>query len=431
MSREDLIQRIIDVLQADDRVRATWLSGSLGRGAGDRYSDVDLVAIVAEENRAGFVAEWDGIVATIASVVLTNRLSFRSSTVFNQVTADWLRFDVSVITPASLDRYTASTVRPLFDKDDLYSRLRQKGEPLAPSGPRIQGLTKEFMRILGLLPVVLGREEYAVSASGSGLIRMLLIQLMTEDVAVEDRGGALHLRGLLPDAQLAAIDELPPILATRESAIAVHMAVARLFLPLARDLSKRTGTPWPDALESALRAHLDSQLGLKLSDLSRWLRPEVPIRAFANHDPITESSDKAHRLHGCFQACPACLRACMERTSRTVKDQVPDPLSVRPPHWRSRAYRADRRLHSCHGRAESRVSRWHCLIAEIGNCRIRMAGCPATDASRHHRSDLSRTIGAQLDLAQRSAGRVTTARDPPICMKSDRGGSWRLPSRSG
>jgi hypothetical protein len=87
-------------------------------------------------------------------------------------------------------------------------------------------------------------------------------------LAVEDRGGALHLRGLLPDAQLAAIDELPPILATRESAIAVHMAVARLFLPLARDLSKRTGTPWPDALESALRAHLDSQLGLKLSGLS-------------------------------------------------------------------------------------------------------------------------------------------------------------------
>ena len=77
----------------------------------------------------------------------------------------------------------------------------------------------------------------------------------------------MQLRGLLPDAQLAAIGELPPILATRESAIAVHMAVAQLFLPLARDMSKRTGTPWPDALESALRAHLDSQLSLKLSRL--------------------------------------------------------------------------------------------------------------------------------------------------------------------
>ena len=42
--------------------------------------------------------------------------------------------------------------------------------------------------------------------------------------------------------------------------------------------------------------------------------------------------DKAHRLHGCFQACPDFLRACLERTSRTVNDQVPDPLSVRSPH---------------------------------------------------------------------------------------------------
>jgi hypothetical protein len=28
-----------------------------------------------------------------------------------------------------------------------------------------------------------------------------------------------------------------------------------------------------------------------------------------------------------------CLRACLERTSRTVKDQLPDPLSVRSPHY--------------------------------------------------------------------------------------------------
>ena len=55
---EELIQRIIDVLRADDRVRATWLSGSLGRWAGDRYSDVDLVAIVAQ--LPGSSCHWRG-----------------------------------------------------------------------------------------------------------------------------------------------------------------------------------------------------------------------------------------------------------------------------------------------------------------------------------------------------------------------------------
>ena len=266
MSRDELIQHIVEVLQADGRVCAAWLSGSLGRGAGDQYSDVDMVVVVTEADRKAFLADWDSIVTTIAPVVLSNQLSRGAVTVFNQVTAEWLRFDVSVITPADLGRYTASTLRLLFDKEDLHSKLSPRGEPLAPSGPRVYALTKEFMRTLGLLPVVLGRDEYAVGASGASLIRMSLIQLMTEDVAVEDRGGALHLRGLLSDARLAEIDTLPPIAATRDSVVAVHMAVSRIFLPLARDLFERTGTEWPEALERALRDHLDRELGLKIAD---------------------------------------------------------------------------------------------------------------------------------------------------------------------
>lgn len=269
MSRDELIGRIVEVLQADDRVRAAWLSGSLGRGAGDQYSDVDVAAVVAEGERKAFVEDWDTVVAAIAPVVLTNKLNTGAVTVFNEITSDWLRFDVSVITPAALEGYTASTLRLLFDKADLQSKLRPGGEPLAPSGSRVNALTKEFMRVLGLLPLVLGREDYTVGASGASLIRMLLIQLMTEDVAVEDRGGALRLRGLLPDARIAEIDGLPAIAATRESVVAVHMAVARLFLPLARDLSERTGTEWPDALERALRDHLDRQLDLKMAGLPR------------------------------------------------------------------------------------------------------------------------------------------------------------------
>jgi hypothetical protein len=66
-------------------------------------------------------------------------------------------------------------------------------------------LNREFLRILGLLPVVLGREEYVVGASGAGLARTLLIQLMVEEVAAPGPGGALHLRGLLPVERLVAL----------------------------------------------------------------------------------------------------------------------------------------------------------------------------------------------------------------------------------
>lgn len=45
--RDTLLQRIVSTLIAGDRFVAAWLTGSLGRGTGDAYSDIDLVAVVA------------------------------------------------------------------------------------------------------------------------------------------------------------------------------------------------------------------------------------------------------------------------------------------------------------------------------------------------------------------------------------------------
>jgi hypothetical protein len=86
---------------------------------------------------------------------------------------------------------------------------------------------------------------------------------MLQDVAVEDRGGALHLRGLLPEARLQALRALPPIAATREAVLAGHPACTQLFLPLAQGLCDRTGVQWPAELERAVREHLHRSLSLE------------------------------------------------------------------------------------------------------------------------------------------------------------------------
>jgi hypothetical protein len=39
--RDDLLVRIVGVLQADVRVRSAWLTGSFGRGEADAWSDID------------------------------------------------------------------------------------------------------------------------------------------------------------------------------------------------------------------------------------------------------------------------------------------------------------------------------------------------------------------------------------------------------
>jgi len=43
-----LLARVVSALGHDDRERALWLAGSVGRGAVDAGSDLDLVVTVAE-----------------------------------------------------------------------------------------------------------------------------------------------------------------------------------------------------------------------------------------------------------------------------------------------------------------------------------------------------------------------------------------------
>ena len=46
------------MFEADERVRAMWLSGSLGRGDADAMSDLDLIVAVADDALPEFAAQW-------------------------------------------------------------------------------------------------------------------------------------------------------------------------------------------------------------------------------------------------------------------------------------------------------------------------------------------------------------------------------------
>lgn len=261
--RDALLARLTAALQADERIRAAWLTGSLGRGAGDRYSDVDVLVAVADADRPALLDDWSDLADSVATIVHTQRLG---TAVVNHITAGWLRFDVSFVDPDEVSERSADGLLPLFDPDGLGARLAGPATSTGPSAATVSRLTREFLRILGLLPVVAGRDEYVVGASGAGLARTLLVQLMVEEVAAPDPGGALHLRGLLPAERLAQLTALPPIVATRESVLAVHLACAQLFLPLARTLADRSGAPWPADMLAALREHLNRELDVALPD---------------------------------------------------------------------------------------------------------------------------------------------------------------------
>ncbi|CAA9583926.1 MAG: hypothetical protein AVDCRST_MAG19-4424 [uncultured Thermomicrobiales bacterium] len=68
--RDRLLDRLVASLERDERVVAAWLSGSLGRGTADAWSDVDVWVVVADAEAANVIEALPAFVAAVAHPVL-------------------------------------------------------------------------------------------------------------------------------------------------------------------------------------------------------------------------------------------------------------------------------------------------------------------------------------------------------------------------
>lgn len=259
--QQNLIARLQAFLDGMPHVDAAWLAGSLGAGGGDAFSDVDLLVLVGdgklEEAQRAIVSELD----TVSPPVLVNQLF--GGRVINVVSKGWQRFDFVLVQKGELSRYNSGRLTLLFNRSDATPPAR-KDIPYRPQAAALAPIVQEFLRVLGLLSVVMGREEYVIALSGIEHLRRLTIDLMLEDNAVSPaaRGGALHRNPLLSMEQRVALKSLPPLSANRDSVLEGHRAFAAIFLPRAKALAARIGMEWPDALEAAARTHLLHSAGI-------------------------------------------------------------------------------------------------------------------------------------------------------------------------
>ncbi|MEF2072103.1 hypothetical protein SMD10_10585 [Consotaella sp. CSK11QG-6] len=212
------------------------------------------------DHHAALAARWRPILETIVPIVFWNTVP--GTTVSNAVAEDWTRCDLVLTTPKDFSRRSKADVKPLLDRTGLYDTLPEALPPRTPDIARIRYLIHEFIRVLGLLPVVIGRGEYLVAVKGTELQRDHLIGLLKESARPPARGGMLHLSKDLPSDQIAMLEALPYPRPVRDEVIAAHVAIAAAFLPRARALASELAIEWPERFEAATRRRLREDLDL-------------------------------------------------------------------------------------------------------------------------------------------------------------------------
>ncbi|MGH3445885.1 MAG: hypothetical protein ACRDPB_10965, partial [Nocardioidaceae bacterium] len=233
-----------------------WLTGSFGAGTCDEFSDVDMFLLVADDQLESFAAGWPDVAAPYQPL-LCRRLG--PAPVFTHVLPGWLRWDVVIGCPAALADLDAAGVRQLFSRDGLFPEHSRDRLDHSLDATVVREMVEEFLRVLGLLPVVLGRDELVTAASGAGLLRQLTTTLLRYRAENGRMSGALHLGRVLPPHEMVALQALPAAYAERDAVIRLHLACAAIFLPAAREL---LGADYPAQLEQACWAHLRERLGV-------------------------------------------------------------------------------------------------------------------------------------------------------------------------
>lgn len=250
-----LHERAVRVLGADERVTSVEVSGSVGAGTADHWSDLDLSVVVAPEHHEAFLAEWPTWLAAITPTVFARTPV--APFVINTVTTDGLIFDL-VVYPGEVFAF----------------------DP--PAGYTVGMLSSaRFERIDDAL-------EYAVVEQLRGIAGPF-ISLIQRDEHLKHLAGVPHLLGLLTtvflaeldapmpakrwnrtftDEQLAVVAALPGAAATRESMIAFGTGVAELVLTRARPLFADRGLEWPAPLAAVARRRVVTNLGFDPGD---WL----------------------------------------------------------------------------------------------------------------------------------------------------------------
>ena len=252
-----LHERVLAVLGADDRVRGVEITGSVGAGTADAWSDLDLQVIAHPDRYDELLADWPTWLATITPTVFARTPI--APFVINAVTDEGLTLDVAIYA-GSAPTFPAPTGE--------YAVGMMPGNRYADVADALEYAVAEQLRgLAGPFISLLQREEHVRHLTGVPHLLNLLTTVFLAETGAAPPGK--HWNRTFTEEQRAAVAALPPVGATREGITDFGLGLAELLVTRARPLFTTYDRTWPADLAHVAARRLREILGI---DASPWLR---------------------------------------------------------------------------------------------------------------------------------------------------------------
>jgi predicted nucleotidyltransferase len=269
---QEYLKAFVDKADSDGRILAVWLEGSFAKGTADRYSDIDIHLLVAEEDNQAFQQGLESWLSDIQSLVLF-RETFPGQMI-TCITTAGLRLDVW-LHPADTISLEHTKVHVLFAAEGCiqFKETCRDKEPKDVSTALKQQFN-EFWRVLAILPTVLGREELIAGFMGTTFAVMSLTEALIIGNGNQRDRGVKNINAFVPQALRKKIETALTMQSiNRESIAKAHLRLAAIMQQYGPDIAKQHGVIYPLALEKAVLNYVSRELQiLGLSNCLNELR---------------------------------------------------------------------------------------------------------------------------------------------------------------
>jgi predicted nucleotidyltransferase len=245
----DVLARLVEEVTDDQRVRALWLGGSVGRGTADVGSDLDLLVTVTDASAFAAASAWDVLdpVITIPIPGLAGCFAF--------TTREGLRVDVVLEGPDDVASSAYTHRVRVLDRDGF--------EPPAPREPatgpdveRMQAIVTEFLRQSAIFPAaVVERGDWLLGQEAVHHYRRMLYDLLSESNQPLPTMGIKQWSSRLTPQQSELLAGLPAPTADRDSVVGAMTAVRDALREHGRAALESVGGTWPYDADASLAAY--------------------------------------------------------------------------------------------------------------------------------------------------------------------------------
>jgi hypothetical protein len=250
-----LYQRAAEVLEPDERIDSVLISGSVGAGSADEWSDLDLQVVARADAYDDVLRDWPNWLSAITPTVFARTPI--APFIINAVTNEGLTLDILVCKgePFRFPRASDYAVGLLANV-----RFASVVDALEYAvAEQLRGLAGPFVSLVQ-------RDENFRSLTGVGHLVGLLSTVFLAELGAPPPG-KLWNQTFTPE-QLAAVAALPPVSATTRGMADFTVGLAKLMVTRARPLFAAHDLEWPAEFARVVADRLRECLDIETSD---WL----------------------------------------------------------------------------------------------------------------------------------------------------------------